>query len=101
MSELLCAKWSDKCSLQGLCNHYGERLLAACLGSTNDVEALVRFYRKCPNLGSKKAFILARLGSLGGQNEPRVPEYKRCTPREREELLSTLHPLLALANCVE
>ena len=106
MSELLCAKWSDKASLQNLCNHYGERLLAACLESTKDVAPLVRFYRKCPNLGSKKGFVLERLGGLGGRSAQawragRVPEYQHCTPSEREELLSILHPLLALANCVE
>lgn len=80
MSQIMCAVWPDKAALCAACGDFCSRLLQG-IAVTKDCTALVKFIRKCPNLGNKKCFLLQQFQA-------------HAAGPDRAEL-GDLHPLLA------
>jgi len=79
MSQVMCAVWGDKAALLLACGNFCLKLLE-CLAVTQDCSALLKFVRKCPNIGNKKQFL--------------VTQFERVKTLTKKPTLQDLHPIL-------
>ena len=106
MSELLCASWSDKATLLVSCGIFVGKLLKLVKASGGTSAALIKFVKKCPNLGAKHEFVVRQLrsyaealpgGKAGAAELAALGPVLAAQARKAASLIEMLHAL----GCVE